>query len=197
MIAGIVPAAGHSRRMGAPKLALPLRGRPMLAHVVAALRGGGADVVLVVLGPHVAGLADVARAAGAEALVLAEPTPDMRTTVEHGLAWVEERRSPTDADAWLLSPGDHPTLDAAAVRGLVASWDVERHSILIPTHEGKRGHPALIGWRHVAGLRAHRRDEGLNAYLRLHAAQTREVEAGVGAVTDVDTPEDYARLGGG
>src|SRR5262249_42597993 len=56
VIAGLIPAAGHSRRMGRPKLALPLLGRPLLAHVVTALREGGADPVLVVLGPHVAEL---------------------------------------------------------------------------------------------------------------------------------------------
>ena len=195
MIAGLIPAAGHSRRMGRPKLALPLRGRPLLAHVVAALREGGADPVLVVLGAHVADLAEVARAAGAEALVLEAPTPDMRATIERGLSWLEARWMPADDDAWLLAPGDHPTLDASLVRRLIESRrDHPEASIIVPTHEGKRGHPALIAWRHVAGLRAHRRDEGINAYLRLHADTTLELTAGPSAVEDVDTPEDYERL---
>jgi CTP:molybdopterin cytidylyltransferase MocA len=181
--------------MGRPKLALPLLGRPLLAHVVTALREGGADPVLVVLGPHVAELAEVAQAAGGEALVLPAATPDMRTTIEHGLDWLEARRAPAEDDAWLLTPGDQPTLDAALVRRLIESWRQRGEaSILIPTHEGRRGHPALIGWRHAAGLRAHRRDEGLNAYLRLHAGATRELSAGPSAVEDVDTPEDYERL---
>lgn len=192
MIAGLIPAAGHSRRMGRPKLALPLLGQPLLAHVVTALRDGGADPVLVVLGPHVADLAAVARAAGGEALVLEAPTPDMRTTIERGLDWLQAWRLPADEDAWLLAPADHPTLDSALVRRLIGAR--AEASIVVPTHEGKRGHPALIGWRHVAGLRAHRRDEGLNAYLRLYAGETRELSAGPSAVEDVDTPEDYERL---
>ena len=77
---------------------------------------------------------------------------------------------------------------------LITAWGERDGSILVPTHEGKRGHPTLIGWQHVVGLRAHRRDEGLNAYLRLHADQTRELSAGPSAVEDVDTPEDYERL---
>jgi molybdenum cofactor cytidylyltransferase len=195
VIAGLIPAAGDSRRMGRPKLALPLLGRPLLAHVVAALRDGGADSVLVVLGPHVADLAEVARAAGAEALVLDEPTPDMRATIKRGLGWIEAHWTPGAEDAWLLAPGDHPTLDAGLVRRVIeARRESPESSIIVPTHEGKRGHPALIGWRHVAGLRAHRRDEGLNAYLRLHAGMTLEIAAGPSAVEDVDTPEDYERL---
>ena len=46
----------------------------------------------------------------------------------------------------------------------------------------------------VLPARPHRRDEGLNAYLRLHAEATRELSAGASAVEDVDTPEDYERL---
>src|SRR5207237_3552168 len=49
----LIPAAGKSTRMGRPKLALPLGGRTVLEHVVAALRDAGVEHVLVVVGPHV------------------------------------------------------------------------------------------------------------------------------------------------
>ncbi len=52
MIFAVVPAAGRSSRMGRPKLSLPLGGRTVLEHVVIALRQGGVDEVLVVVGPH-------------------------------------------------------------------------------------------------------------------------------------------------
>lgn len=194
MIAAIVPAAGHSRRMGEAKLALSVAGRSVLAHVVAALRDGGAAPVLVVLGPHVAFLAD--EASGAEVLFLPEATPDMRATVEAGLAWLEQRHAPGPADAWLLAPADHPALDAAVIRALIEARQRQpERSIFIPTWQGRRGHPALIGWEHVAGLRGHAVGEGLNRYLRSRAAEVAEVEAGSAAVVeDLDTPEDYARL---
>ena len=64
----LVPAAGFSRRMGRPKLGLPLGERTVLEHVVAALRQGGAEHVLVVVGPHVPELAPLAAAAVAEVL---------------------------------------------------------------------------------------------------------------------------------
>src|SRR5436190_9464252 len=118
MIAAVVPAAGHSRRMGRPKLALPVAGRTVLEHVVAALRQAGVDRVVVVLGPHVAELADIALRCGAEPVVLAEATPDMRATVEHGLAWLERTRPPDD---WLLVPADHPTLEPGVIRELLAA----------------------------------------------------------------------------
>jgi molybdenum cofactor cytidylyltransferase len=195
MIVAVVPAAGHSRRMGRPKLALPLGTATVLGRVVAALRQGGADAVLVVVGPHVPELAPLARTAGAEVCLLPAATPDMRATVEAGLAWIEERFRPGPEDAWLLAPADHPTLDADVVRALLAARAADpAASVFVPTWQGKRGHPTLIAWRHVAGIRTHPPGEGLNAYLRLQRDQTREVPANAGILCDLDTPADYERL---
>ena len=192
----VVPAAGLSTRMGRPKLALPLGDRTVLEHAVAALRAGGADHVLVVVGPHVPELVPLAEAAGAEVCRLAEPTADMRTTVEHGLRWLEDRHHPRPDDAWLLAPADHPTLDSGVVRELCDAFRRDpSHSILIPTHAGRRGHPALVAWRHVAGIRALPADRGINAYFRDNATEVREVPVpSPGVLCDLDTPEDYERL---
>jgi len=197
MIFAVVPAAGRSARMGRPKLSLPLGDRTVLEHVVTALRQGGADEVLVVVGPHDPMVAPLAAAAGASVLVLADATPDMRATVEDGLRWLETHFRPRPDDAWLLAPADHPTLDADVVRRLGAAYAEGRRSIMVPAHNGRRGHPTLIGWRHVAGLLAHPSGKGINDYLRSQEEQVREVPAPTAAVLcDLDTPEDYARLTG-
>jgi molybdenum cofactor cytidylyltransferase len=120
----------------------------------------------------------------------------MRATIERGLLWLDETLRPGDEDDWLLSPGDHPTMEIAVVRELIAARAANpQMSILVPTHEGRRGHPTLIRWRHAAGLRAHPAGEGLNTYLRARAAETLELPVGSGSVVeDLDTPEDYDRL---
>ena len=70
-------------------------------------------------------------------------------------------------------------------------------TILVPTHLGRRGHPTLIEWRHVAGIRVMPPGEGLNAYLRAHAEETLELPVmSAGVLSDLDTPEDYERLRG-
>ncbi len=196
VIAAVVPAAGHSTRMGRPKLALPLGGRTVLEHVVAALRAGGADHVVVVVGPHVPELVPLAEAAGAHVCRLAEPTPYMRATVGHGLRWVEDHLHPTQADAFLLAPADHPALDPGTVRELCEAFGRDpSRSILVPVCGGRRGHPALVAWRHAAGIRALPPDRGINSYFREHAGEVGGVPvAGGGAFADLDTPEDYERL---
>jgi molybdenum cofactor cytidylyltransferase len=192
----LIPAAGHSRRMGRPKLALPVAGRTVLEHVLAALREAGVEHTLVVLGPHVSELAPVAEAGGAKVLILAEATPDMRATVEQGLAWLEQNLRLHPDDDWLLVPADHPTLRAEVMRRLAeARLTCPGHSIFVPTHAGRRGHPTLLAWKHVAGIRALPRGAGLNAHIRACAGETLEVAVDDPTILwDLDTPADYERL---
>ena len=196
MTFAVIPAAGKSVRMGRPKLALPLGERTVLGHVVAALRAADVEHVLVVVGPHVSELAPLAERAGAHVLQLADETPEMRATVEAGLRWLEERYHPRPDDRWLLVPADHPALDAVVVRQLcVARATHPNCSVVVQTFEGRRGHPTLISWKHVEGIRAHPAGQGLNRYLRLHQGETLELPVtSADVLCDLDTPEDYERL---
>jgi molybdenum cofactor cytidylyltransferase len=182
--------------MGRPKLGLPLGGRTVLEWVISAFRGAGVEHILVVLGPHVADLAALAQEAGAQVHLLPDETADMRATVEAGLGWLEENLHPRAGDAWLLAPGDHPTLGLAVIGQLIAAWTTRpSSSLIIPTYQGKRGHPALVDWKHVAGIRGLAPGLGLNTYFREQSWETLELPVACpGIVTDLDTPEEYQRL---
>jgi CTP:molybdopterin cytidylyltransferase MocA len=107
-------------------------------------------------------------------------------------------------------PADHPVLEAEVIRMLLGpSHDrkgvddaaaplrsrLGQATIRIPTFNGERGHPTLIGWQHVAGIRALAKDVGLNAYLRAHPEAVREVPVEWETILfDMDTPEDYERI---
>jgi CTP:molybdopterin cytidylyltransferase MocA len=182
--------------MGRSKLALPFAGRTVLEHVIAALRDGGVQRVVVVTGPRASELSRLAKAAGADVHAMSEPTPDMRTTIEHGLRWLEERQSPRAADAFLLAPGDHPAFHGDLVRGLCEAYRASRcSSIVVPVHAGHRGHPVLIAWKHVPGIVAMAPDRGINSYVREHAAEVHELSvAQRGVLFNLDSPDDYASL---
>jgi molybdenum cofactor cytidylyltransferase len=170
MIFAVVPAAGLSSRMGRPKLSLPLGSSSVLEHVVSALRSGGCNEVVVVVGPHVPELAPLAESAEQEF----DPRPD---------------------DAWLLAPADHPTLDETVVRRLIAEYARGKVSVLVPTFAGQRGHPSLIAWRHLAALRCHSPGGGLNSFLRTLSQETGQLPVCEESIlSDLDTPEDYERL---
>ena len=195
MIFAVIPAAGKSTRMGRPKLSLPLGERTVLERVIDALHAGGVNHIVVVIGPHTPELIPMARAANASVCQLPRETPDMRATVEAGLAWIAERWDMQRSDSFLLCPADHPCLDAGVVRDLLrAESHVLSSSIFVPTFEGRRGHPTLISWRHVAGIRALPPDTGLNVYLRQLAAETISVPSSSAVLLDLDTPADYEMM---
>ena len=196
MTFALIPAAGTSSRMGRPKLALPLGNRSVLGHVIAALRQAGIERILVVVGPHVPELVPLAESAGAAVLLLAKETFEMRATIEQGLNWLETQFHPEDNDSWLLVPADHPSLNPAVVAQLLRARAANPHgSIVVPTFHGRRGHPALLSWEHVARIRKLPADQGLNAYLRQHVDVTLEVPVDFADIlTDLDTPEDYEQL---
>jgi molybdenum cofactor cytidylyltransferase len=193
---GLIPAAGKSRRMGRPKLLLPLGETTVLEHALSAVRSAGVAKVLVVVAPHATELAHLAESAGAHVLRLKEETPDMRATCAHGLAWIEEHFQPGPEDGWLLLPADHPTVRAEVVRSLLtAAQENADKAIAVPTFQGRRGHPTWLRWTHVAAIRSLSPEQGLNAFIRARAVETLELAWPSDEILrDLDTPEDYARL---
>jgi molybdenum cofactor cytidylyltransferase len=191
----LIPAAGKGQRMGRPKLLLPLGGRTIVERVVDAFRTAAIDTVLVVVGPAMEELAARAEDAGAAVLELAEQTAEMRDTIERGLDWLEEQRRPSEDDAWLLSPADQPALRPAIIASLLQARTAHpEHSIFLPVYQGRRGHPVLINWGHVAGIRRLPAGQGINAYLHGQAEQTFLLPAeSADVLADLDTPEDYER----
>jgi molybdenum cofactor cytidylyltransferase len=183
--------------MGRPKLLLPFGDCTVLAAVIHTIKKAGVADVLVVLGPHQKDHVPAAAEALAHVIVLAKPTADMRETVEGGLAWYRHKFDPDPtADQWLLCPADHPTLNAGVVRRLVRMRKTNpAMSIVLPTYEGRRGHPVLVDWKHAAGLRRLPAHQGINVYLRQQTAETLEVPVDTPDILiDLDTPEDYEKL---
>lgn len=191
----IVPAAGASRRMGRPKLLLPWGDGTVVGRVVAALREGGAGEVVLVVAAGDERLAGWGREAGVTVAVNPRPEEGMLSTVRAGLAAVGGAGEPAAAGrAVLVAPGDLPGLAAGSVRAVLAA--LEGGAVLaVPVHRGRRGHPLGIAPRRVGEIAALDASVGLRQLLERHAGEVVEVAVeDPGAVADVDTPEDYARL---
>lgn len=202
LLHAIIPAAGESRRMGRPKLLLPLAGRTVLGRLLDALPPSIVSTRVVVVRPGDEPLTREAEACGAVVVRPPEPPPDMRCSVEWGLRYLRDRFHPTADDAWLLIPADHPLLEASVVEAVAERWRNGGGSIIIPTHHGRRGHPTLFSWPMAEEVFALPPDAGLNQLVRSHAGSVIEQPVDTSTlVTDLDTPEDYAaairKLAGG
>ncbi len=191
----VIPAAGHSRRMGQPKLLLPWEGTTVIERVLTVLDHPAIAARCVVVRAGDAPLTEAVRRAGG--LVLHPPVdpPDMRASVCFALETIHRDYSPRDDDGWLLVPADHPVLDRDLIATLIAVWERDRPLILVPRAGNRRGHPTLFRWslaREIARIPA---DLGLNWLLSEHARDVSELPVeGDAALTDLDAPEDYERL---
>ena len=192
-IDAVIPAAGMSRRMGRPKLSLPLGTRTVLEHVLMAVQRPRLRSTVVVLGPASTKLAPLVLPP-AVALCLPADTPDMRTTVFAGLTYLRSNHTLSDSDAFLLALGDQPGTKAELVDRLIEAYESHRGRIIVPTFNGKRGHPVLFPWLVMAELTELPPDCGLNELLRRDPQRVVELATDDEAVLeDLDDPDDYAR----
>jgi molybdenum cofactor cytidylyltransferase len=195
MIAAVVPAAGRSIRMGEPKLLLRSQGESLIGRVVIALRRGGADRVIVVAppsdsdrGPDVAA---EAREAGAEVLVPTARPAEMRDSIELGLTALARGSPPRSV---LLTPGDTPGITAEIVAQVLESAFKWPDWIVVPTCEGRRGHPIALPWSLAVVVPTLPDGVGVNELV--HRYRDRLVELPVesrGITADMDTPDDLRR----
>jgi molybdenum cofactor cytidylyltransferase len=191
----IIPAAGRSTRMGAPKLLLPVGNERLIERTLAAWKSGGVDWIVVVVRPDDAPLATLCRSCGAEVVIPLIPPPEMKASVQHGLQHITTAFNPGEEDAWLLAPADMPGLSPLIIQALRSAHDPRNPAILVPTIGGRRGHPVLFPWPLVHCVRSLGSDEGINALCQSQSC--REVPcdscepAGPAAFADLDTPQDY------
>jgi len=190
-VAGLIPAAGRSSRMGRPKPLLDYRGRTFLDRIVGELRAAAISPVAVVVAGGDEQLSTEVRRLNAVLVVNPRPELGMLSSVVVGLD-VIEREHP---DALLLWPVDCPAVGRATVRRLVETWQSTGAPVVIPVREGRRGHPVLFSAAVFADLREAPSDIGPRAVVRRHAHDLVEVAVTDGAITDdIDTPEDLDRL---
>jgi molybdenum cofactor cytidylyltransferase len=191
----VIPAAGHSRRMGQPKLLLPVGKTTVIGRVISALKSAGIhDLAITVRRDDTALIGEIRRH-GVEPIQPAIDPPDMRASIEHGLEWIEQTHHPTQDDAWLLLPADHPIIDAALIRPLCDAWSATATDVLVPTCHGRRGHPLIARWSTIKAVRALPSNVGVNQWLRDPATTVTEIAIDDPRILcDLDVPEDYARL---
>jgi len=194
-VVAVVPAAGRSERMGQPKLLMKIGGQTVIGRVATALRGGGADRVLVVVPPTDTFegplLAAEARAAGAEVIVPLERPSEMRDSIELALTGLAR----VDPPRWvILTPGDCPAVTPELVAALLAEAARQPDRMIVPVANQRRGHPIVLPWDLAAEILRLPSGTGVNALIERYASRLMELcVSSPDICDDLDTPDDLRR----
>jgi CTP:molybdopterin cytidylyltransferase MocA len=193
-VAAILLAAGEGRRMGLPKALLPLSGGTFLSHLGRLFAASGCAPVVAVIGAE----ADrVAREAGLPAGVVLAVNERWREgmlgSLWCGLDAVEARGG---ADAVLVHPVDNPLVSADTVAAVIGSLRAGSR-IAVPSHRGRRGHPAGFASSLWPALRGAPVAQGARSVLAAHPDLVVHVPSAEDCLVDLDTPQDLARIGEG
>lgn len=187
----VIAAAGMSSRMKAYKPMLPLCGSTIIKTVISTLRSGGVDEIVVVTGHNAGMLREHLAQTGVSCLFNDRyQTTDMFCSAKIGLAYMQDR-----CDRVFFLPGDVPLFSSESLHVMQEYMTRRGCEILLPTHDGKPGHPILIGQHAIAPLLGYQGNGGLKGAIdSFEGAKAAIPLPDAGMTMDADTPEDYDRL---
>jgi molybdenum cofactor cytidylyltransferase len=191
-LAGLILAAGESRRMGTPKALLELAGETFLDRLILSL-GQSCCPVIVVLGCDHESIRAGLRRADFATFVL---NPDYRrgqlSSLQCGLAAV----SP-EAEGVMFTPVDYPSVLASTVTRLARRFEQRGpHELLaVPRSQGRGGHPVCAARGLIPEFLALPTDAQARDVIHRHREHTVYVDVeDSGIMEDVDDPQAYRRL---
>lgn len=100
---------------------------------------------------------------------------------------------PAGCSGAMVVLGDQPSITPQLIRELLRHFDRDARGIIVPTYDGRRGHPLLLSASYFEEVLTRFDEVGLRGLLAAHPADVREVPTACRVIDDMDTPHDYAR----
>ncbi|MEA2480410.1 MAG: molybdenum cofactor cytidylyltransferase [Thermoleophilaceae bacterium] len=182
--AGLVLAAGGSRRLGQPKQLLPYGDGTLLGHVMDTARGCPFDQLVVAVGGSARDVrrsVDLSRATLVENEAFGE---GCSSSIAAALPALDPR-----CDVLVLMLGDQPGIAAGSVHALLAGRGDS--PLAVCRYANGRGHPFAFGRSVFPALAALHGDKGVWKLLARRAREVVEVPVSGPVPLDVDTWDDY------
>jgi molybdenum cofactor cytidylyltransferase len=159
----------------------------VIEQVVRSLQASPIDAVLVVVGHRGAEIAGHLSACEIHIVQNPNYAQGMLSSVQAGVAAADLATT-----LFLIALADQPSIPPELIAHLIEVFDDRRPGMLIPTFEGRRGHPLLIDARYRNEIASLNPEVGLRELLQRHPQDLLLHPVSVEAVIrDLDTREEY------
>ena len=186
MLAAVILSAGASSRMGRPKALLPYREGTFLEHLIQVTRHSRIGVTRVVLGASAEEIRTIAKLDTSLVVVNPRWEQGQLSSICAGIRSLEG----IETEGIVLCPVDHPLVSARLVGDLVAQFYLNAKTIVLPVHNGRRGHPVIFSSALYGELLAAPADKGARAVVWAHSADILEVPTDEqGVVLNLNDPD--------
>ncbi len=185
----VILAAGASKRLGYNKLSVRIEGEAVIRRTVRLFMEARAGEITVVTGRDRERV--VSELAGLPVAFAHNPRPEdgMSASIRAAIEVISA------SQLVLFHLGDKPFVTRDTIRRVLEAGERHEGGIVVPVHEGIKGHPVLIDVRkHLAAVNAVKGEGGLRELVAGHIADTLFVEVDEGSILDLDTEDDITDL---
>lgn len=193
-IGAVILAAGMSKRMGRPKLLLPLNGKPIFLHAVDVALAAGLEPIILVVGEHEQKMRNLLANRPEINIVKNDNYQSgMSSSLKKGIQYVAR----PEVVAAMVMLADQPFVPTEVLKQLkLMYWNEREKGYLIyrPMYQGQAGHPILFDkslfpeFEHLVG------DRGGKSILSRHMERLKYIPFHNATwQLDIDTPIDYEK----
>lgn len=187
-VAGLVLAAGSSRRLGQPKQLLEFQGQTLLGATLDVARAASFDQLLVTVGGAAPAVTEAVDFDGVEIVDSLHHTDGCSSSIVSALDAFDP-----DIDGFVLLLGDQPKVQPSSIRALVDA-SVGHHQVSVCRYDDGIGHPFWFGRETFDDLATLHGDKAVWKLIESGRFVVNEVAIPGDVPLDVDTWDDYERL---
>ncbi len=185
-LAAAILAAGESRRMGRPKALVPFGGRTFVEHLLGATNHPRVGILRVVLGANAETIQSELKLNPETVVVNHDWEQGQLSSIQCAIRCLPAE----ETSGLLVCPVDHPLITLRLVSRLIAEFDTDRKLIVLPTHQGRRGHPVIFHASLYSELLAASPEVGARQVVWAHPDAIAEIETDeAGVILNLNDPE--------
>ena len=189
MVRCVLLSAGESQRFGSPKALVKTSKQTAIEELQNTLVNSVADEIMVVLGAHLDAVKPhVLNHKKVHIVYNKDYKLGQTSSFQAGLSSVGN-----DSRAVLLVPVDCPFIRTSTINALIGCFNEKNPDILIPTYQGKRGHPPLFNASLKQEILALPTSVGLNTLFKRYIPKTLEIND-PGIIRTFNTPTELEKI---